>query len=153
MWAPRAQCDKKAYQFRMKAVLERTRGLEVKTSHRYEYLHECDRESATGVETDIGHGRPGSAVVVTSGTFCEGCCMLARMAAWRSDGGHKLRTRASRCGSWGSRSEQFQTGTPCRISSRSRSILRGAKNSLEMSRHLDVASCRCPSPATTTPPR
>src|ERR1700726_1991511 len=28
--APRAQCDKKAYQFRMKAVLERTHNLDVK---------------------------------------------------------------------------------------------------------------------------
>src|SRR5213596_2683448 len=28
--APRAQCDKKAYQFRMKALLERTPGLEIK---------------------------------------------------------------------------------------------------------------------------
>ena len=28
--APRAQCDKKAYQFRMKAVLERTPGLDLK---------------------------------------------------------------------------------------------------------------------------
>src|SRR4051812_45284959 len=30
--APRAQCDKKAYQFRMKAVLERTPRLEIKQS-------------------------------------------------------------------------------------------------------------------------
>src|SRR4026209_1428010 len=28
--APRAQCDKKAYQFRMKAVMERTPGLDIK---------------------------------------------------------------------------------------------------------------------------
>src|SRR5450432_2363546 len=28
--APRAQCDKKAYQFRMKAILERTPGLDLK---------------------------------------------------------------------------------------------------------------------------
>src|ERR1700687_4157771 len=28
--APRAQCDKKAYQFRMKAVVERTPGLDIK---------------------------------------------------------------------------------------------------------------------------
>src|ERR1044071_7290465 len=30
VWAPRAQCDKKAYQFRMKALLEKTPGLDVK---------------------------------------------------------------------------------------------------------------------------
>src|SRR3954468_22880380 len=30
--APRAQCDKKAYQFRMKAILERTSRLEIKQS-------------------------------------------------------------------------------------------------------------------------
>src|SRR5438309_11573995 len=30
VWSPRAQCDKKAYQFRMKEVVESQRGLDVK---------------------------------------------------------------------------------------------------------------------------
>src|ERR671922_1629846 len=32
VWAPRVQCDKKAYQFRIKAVLEATENLDVKQS-------------------------------------------------------------------------------------------------------------------------
>src|SRR5678815_2113920 len=51
--APRVQCDKKAYQFRMKAVLERTANLDVKQATVLRIL--SDREGrAAGVETDIG---------------------------------------------------------------------------------------------------
>src|SRR5450432_4096525 len=56
--APRAQCDKKAYQFRMKALLEGTQGLDVKQATVLRIL--SDHEGAIGVETDIGlaiHGR------------------------------------------------------------------------------------------------
>src|SRR5450432_1531241 len=48
--APRAQCDKKAYQFRMKAVLERTPGLDIKQATVSKIC--TDRgSSVTGVET------------------------------------------------------------------------------------------------------
>src|SRR5882724_4494024 len=64
--APRAQCDKKAYQFRMKTVLERTPGLDIKQAT---VLKICTNgvRTVTGVETDIGMSVSGSAVVVTSG--------------------------------------------------------------------------------------
>src|SRR3954469_19552428 len=65
--APRVQCDKKAYQFRMKAVLERAPNLDVKQATVSEILTAGDR--VTGVRTDIGVDFPASAVVVTSGTF------------------------------------------------------------------------------------
>src|ERR1700681_779637 len=69
--APRAQCDKKAYQFRMKAVLERTPGLDIKQATVSKIC--MDRGSAvTGVETDIGMSVSARAVVVTSGTFLRG---------------------------------------------------------------------------------
>src|ERR1043165_9311977 len=69
--APRAQCDKKAYQFRLKAVLERTPGLDVKQATVTEIL--TDRAgNVSGVNTDIGMSVSGRAVVVTSGTFLRG---------------------------------------------------------------------------------
>src|SRR5688500_12210614 len=68
--APRAQCDKKAYQFRMKAVLERTHGLDIKQAT---VARICVNEGAvSGVETDIGMTVLGTAIVVTSGTFLRG---------------------------------------------------------------------------------
>src|ERR1700720_2599722 len=68
--APRAQCDKKAYQFRMKAVLERARNLDLKQATVSKVLVEND--SVCGVETDLGMLIRGRSVVVTSGTFLRG---------------------------------------------------------------------------------
>src|SRR5881409_4123275 len=50
--APRVQCDKKAYQFRMKAVLERTENLDVKQATVSRVLVEGGKVVA--VETDFG---------------------------------------------------------------------------------------------------
>src|SRR5436190_5582938 len=69
--APRAQCDKKAYQFRLKAVLERTPGLDVKQATVTEIL--TDRTgNVSGVTTDLGMSVSSRTVVVTSGTFLRG---------------------------------------------------------------------------------
>src|SRR5438128_7898549 len=51
--APRVQCDKKAYQFRMKAVLERALNLQVKQATVCRILTDPDSR-ANGVITDIG---------------------------------------------------------------------------------------------------
>src|SRR4051794_34029785 len=48
--APRVQCDKKAYQFRMKAILERTPGLDLKQATVSKVL--VDNGRAVAVETD-----------------------------------------------------------------------------------------------------
>src|SRR2546426_12334386 len=62
--APRAQCDKKAYQFRMKAVLERTPGLDIKQATVSKICTDV-AGTVTGVETDIGMSVFRSTVVVT----------------------------------------------------------------------------------------
>ena len=49
---PRAQCDKKAYQFRLKATCERQDRLDVKQGHIAEMLVEGER--VTGVTTQLG---------------------------------------------------------------------------------------------------
>src|SRR5882724_13718611 len=68
--APRAQCDKKAYQFRMKALLEKQPRLDFKQGNVIRLLVEND--AATGVETNFGVRFRGSAIVVTTGTFMRG---------------------------------------------------------------------------------
>src|SRR5580765_5343528 len=66
VWAPRAQCDKKAYQFRQKWVCERELNLDVKQGQTVKLLH---REGEVyGVETTLEVQYHGRTVVVTTGT-------------------------------------------------------------------------------------
>src|SRR5438067_7951782 len=68
--APRIQCDKKAYQFRMKAVLEERIGLAIKQANVSSIL--VDSGAIVGVETDLGVAIGARTVVITSGTFLRG---------------------------------------------------------------------------------
>ena len=83
--APRVQCDKKAYQFRMKAVLERMDNLDVKQATVSQIRVEDGR--VKGVETDLGFAIRARAIIVTSGTFLRGLLHLGRASArageWR----------------------------------------------------------------------
>ncbi|MEY2578345.1 MAG: tRNA uridine 5-carboxymethylaminomethyl modification enzyme [Verrucomicrobiota bacterium] len=116
--APRVQCDKKAYQFRMKAVLERAPNLDIKQATVSQIL--IDRQSrSAGVETDIGMRFNAAAVVVTSGTFLRGLLHVGshtrpggRMADASSGLSESLRELGFEVG-------RFKTGTPCRINRRS----------------------------------
>ncbi len=116
--APRAQCDKKAYQFRMKAVIERTPGLDLKQATVSKICtHRTGRVS--GVETDVGLAISAGAIIVTSGTFLRGLLHVGenskpggRMADTSSGLSESLRELGFTIG-------RFKTGTPCRISRRS----------------------------------
>src|SRR3981081_4356494 len=68
--APRIQCDKKAYQFRMKALLERTPGIDM-IQGTVSGIQKSETK-VRGVETDLGTHFAADAVIVTSGTFLRG---------------------------------------------------------------------------------
>jgi tRNA uridine 5-carboxymethylaminomethyl modification enzyme len=70
VWAPRAQCDKKAYQFRMKWVCESAPNLDVKQGQTTKILHK--HGIAVGVETTLEVQYMGTCIVVTTGTFLRG---------------------------------------------------------------------------------
>jgi tRNA uridine 5-carboxymethylaminomethyl modification enzyme len=70
VWAPRAQCDKKAYQFRLKWVCESQPNLDVKQGQSSKILHQNGH--ATGVETTLGVQYLGRSIVITTGTFLRG---------------------------------------------------------------------------------
>ena len=115
--APRVQCDKKAYQFRMKAILERTPNLDLKQANVSRVL--VADGSTVGVETDLGLIVQGSNVVVTSGTFLRGLLHVGsnsqpggRMADASSTLSENLRELGFEIG-------RFKTGTPCRVNRRS----------------------------------
>jgi tRNA uridine 5-carboxymethylaminomethyl modification enzyme len=116
--APRVQCDKKAYQFRLKAMLERTTGLDLKQLTVSEVLVDGDRR-VTGVATDIGIRFAAGALIVTSGTFLRGLLHVGqhsraggRMADTSSGLSDSLRQLGLEVG-------RFKTGTPCRVNGRS----------------------------------
>src|SRR5256714_3737992 len=115
--APRVQCDKKAYQFRMKAVLERSPNLDLKQAT-VSQISIADG-SAVGVETDLDLAVEGRNVVVTSGTFFRGLLHVGemtkpggRMADVSSGLSESLRSLGFEVG-------RFKTGTPCRLNARS----------------------------------
>jgi len=70
VWAPRAQCDKKAYQFRMKWVCESEPNLDVKQGQSSKILHKDGL--AFGVETTMEVQYITKAIVITTGTFLRG---------------------------------------------------------------------------------
>ena len=113
--APRVQCDKKAYQFRMKAVLERTPNLALKQATVSQILTDADLK-VTGVLTDIGMTFEGTAIVITSGTFLRGLLHVgahSRAGGRMADASSGLSASLSQLGFQIGR---FKTGTPCRIS-------------------------------------
>jgi tRNA uridine 5-carboxymethylaminomethyl modification enzyme len=70
VWAPRAQCDKKAYQFRLKWICESQENLDVKQGQISKILY---RDAvAYGVETTLGIQFLGKVIVITTGTFLRG---------------------------------------------------------------------------------
>src|SRR5436189_852446 len=115
--APRVQCDKKAYQFRMKAVLEGADNLHTKQATVARILVEGGKVVA--VETDFGLRIVTRTVVVTSGTFLRGLLHLGKSS---KPGGRRADTSSSLSEDrrqLGFQVGRFKTGTPCRLNDRS----------------------------------
>src|SRR4051812_25480415 len=70
VWAPRAQCDKKAYQFRLKWLCERQENLDVKQGQVARLLYGDGQVG--GVITTLDVEYHGTCVVITTGTFLRG---------------------------------------------------------------------------------
>src|SRR5213075_1644848 len=70
VWATRVQCDKKAYQYRLKAILEDTAKLRLLQGTAVSIAMAKGR--ATGVTTDLGIQIRAKSVIITAGTFLRG---------------------------------------------------------------------------------
>ena len=70
VWAPRAQCDKKAYQLRLKWICESEPNLDVKQGQSAKIIHQDG--VALGIETLLGVQYLSETVVITTGTFLRG---------------------------------------------------------------------------------
>jgi tRNA uridine 5-carboxymethylaminomethyl modification enzyme len=118
VWAPRAQCDKKAYQFRLKWICERQQNLDVKQGQSAKLLHKDGQ--VYGVATTLEVQYHGTTVVVTTGTFLRG---LMHIGSNQQSGGRAGESAAmSLSGSLkeiGLELGRLKTGTPPRLNRRS----------------------------------
>jgi tRNA uridine 5-carboxymethylaminomethyl modification enzyme len=115
--APRAQCDKKAYQFRMKALAERQPGLDLYQANVSEILVEDGR--VAGVRTNLGVEFRARAVVVTTGTFMRGLLHVGMQNQAGGRMGDAPSTLSDALRALGFELGRFKTGTPCRVNARS----------------------------------
>lgn len=114
--SPRAQCDKKAYQFRAKAELERTAHLDLKQGNVTRIL--VDGNGVKGVETNLGLQVLGRAVVVTTGTFMRGLLHVGLQNQSGGRMGDAFSTLSDSLRELGFEVGRFKTGTPCRLHGR-----------------------------------
>ena len=116
--APRAQCDKKAYQFRMKWVVECQSNLDVKQAMVEELIVEQDR--MRGVVTKIGMRYDADAIIITTGTFLRGLIHIgeSQVEAGRAAEPASIGLSAN-LKQLGFELGRLKTGTPPRISRRS----------------------------------
>ena len=118
VWAPRAQCDKKAYQFRMKWICEREPNLTIQQGQADAFLHR-DRE-AYGVRTVMGVEYHAQTVVITTGTFLRGLMHVgdAKQKGGRSGEAAAIGLSAA-LQEVGLELGRLKTGTPPRLLKRS----------------------------------
>ncbi|MDB6036087.1 MAG: gidA [Verrucomicrobiales bacterium] len=118
VWAPRAQCDKKAYQFRLKWICERQSNLDVKQAQSSKLLHSDGQ--ILGVETTLEVQYLGTCVVITTGTFLRG---LMHIGTNQQSGGRAGESAAlglsSSLKEVGLELGRLKTGTPPRLSRQS----------------------------------
>jgi tRNA uridine 5-carboxymethylaminomethyl modification enzyme len=118
VWAPRAQCDKKAYQFRLKRICEQQENLDVRQDQTVRLVHK-DRV-VLGVETALNVRFLSKSVIITTGTFLRG---LMHVGSNQNAGGRAGESAAlglsASLQEIGLELGRLKTGTPPRLLRRS----------------------------------
>ena len=116
--SPRAQCDKKAYQFRMKHALELQPNLQLFQATVTGLIYDGAR--IVGCHTNLDADFFGRTVVITTGTFLRG---LLHIGNAKNEGGRlgdfSARTLSASLQEGGIELRRLKTGTPPRLSGRS----------------------------------
>lgn len=116
--SPRAQCDKKAYQFRMKHTLELQPNLRIFQATVTGLIFESGR--VVGCRTNLDVEFRGRTVIVTTGTFLRG---LMHVGQNKNEGGRlgdfSAKTLSASLLEAGIELQRLKTGTPPRILGRS----------------------------------
>jgi len=112
--APRAQCDKKAYQFRMKQTLELQPNLHLFQAMVAGLIVKNDR--AVGVKTNLDVSFHARTIIVTTGTFLRG---LMHVGTNKNEGGRmgdfSSKDLSTSLRDVGVELQRLKTGTPPRI--------------------------------------
>jgi tRNA uridine 5-carboxymethylaminomethyl modification enzyme len=117
MHSPRAQCDKKAYQFMAKLAVERQANLTIRQEMAEAILVEGDR--AVGIECRGKVQYKARAIVVTTGTFLQALMHTGEVKTAGGRGGDAPAVGLSQSLlSLGFVLERFKTGTPPRLNGR-----------------------------------
>jgi tRNA uridine 5-carboxymethylaminomethyl modification enzyme len=116
--APRTQCDKKAYQFRMKMEMERTEGVELHQGNVAELMVD-NEDRITGIRTSLGMEICGRTVILSAGTFMRGLMHVGLKNEKGGRMGDAISTVSDSLKHLGFQVERFKTGTPCRLNGRS----------------------------------
>src|SRR5882724_845942 len=118
VWSPRAQCDKKAYQFRLKWICETEPNLDVKQGQSSKILHKAG--SAYGVETNLEVQYHGKTIVITTGTFLRGLMHIgSNQQAGGRAGDAAAMSLSESLKAVGLELARLKTGTPPRLLRRS----------------------------------
>src|SRR5471032_2878577 len=116
--SPRAQCDKKAYQFRLKHTLELQPNLQIFQATVTGLLFESGK--VVGCQTNLDIDFLGRTVVVTTGTFLRG---LMHIGQNKNEGGRlgdfSAKTLSTSLMEAGIELRRLKTGTPPRLLGRS----------------------------------
>lgn len=115
--APRAQCDKKAYQFRMKWLIENTPNLDLHQGNVGQLVVENDR--IAGITTSLGMRFVAKSVILSAGTFMRGLMHVGLKNEKGGRMGDAISTVSDSLRDLGFEVERFKTGTPCRLNGRS----------------------------------
>lgn len=121
MHSPRAQADKKAYQFRMKHVVEQQENLSLRQESVEELIVEgtSGTQRIAGVRVRGGGVYDAKAVVLTTGTFLQA---IMHTGESKTPGGRAgdgtTGTVSDSLRSLGFELARFKTGTPCRLNGR-----------------------------------
>jgi tRNA uridine 5-carboxymethylaminomethyl modification enzyme len=115
--APRAQCDKKAYQFRMKWLLENTPGLDLHQGNVGSLL--VHDNQITGITTSLGLQFRAKSVILSAGTFMRGLMHVGLRNEAGGRMGDATSTVSDSLKALGFEVARFKTGTPCRLNGRS----------------------------------
>ncbi len=118
VWAPRAQCDKKAYQFRLKWICEKEPNLDLRQAQCLRLLHGDGQ--VLGVESTLDVRYLGKTIIITTGTFLKG---LMHIGSNQQSGGRSGEAAATGLSASlveiGLELGRLKTGTPPRLLRRS----------------------------------
>jgi tRNA uridine 5-carboxymethylaminomethyl modification enzyme len=115
--APRAQCDKKAYQFRMKALVEEEPNLDLLQGNVLRIVAEGG--VVQGIETTLGLKIEAQSVIITTGTFMRGLLHVGLRNQAGGRMGDAVSTLSDNLRELGFEIGRFKTGTPCRLNGKS----------------------------------